>query len=452
MPASSYPSFNPNSTLSFRIDARWLITMNAANDVLERHSLVVENGRITDCLPWPVAEEQYSHLAVHDQRSSILLPGLINTHTHLAMNLMRGFADDTPLEEWLQEHIWPAEAAHMSRDFVRDGTELALAESLLNGVTTVNDMYFFPDEVAKTCRDAGMRATVGLLVFDFPTAWANNIDEYFSRGLSLHDELKDDPLISTAFAPHAPYTVSKGPLERIATLAAELDIPVHMHVHESVAEVEQFEKTHGVRPLQRLDEIGLLNPSLMAVHLTQLTDGEIQRLSETGVNVVHCPESNLKLASGICRISDLLKANVNIAVGTDSAASNNDLDLIGELRTATFLAKVTSGNAAALNASTALRMITIDAAQALGMDKEIGSLEVGKSADCIAIQPDLGMVPVYDAQAQVVYTNSSPCVSDVWVAGKQLLKNRQLLTLDAEQLHRNAQNWSQKISESAKQR
>jgi 5-methylthioadenosine/S-adenosylhomocysteine deaminase len=451
MPASSASPFTPNSALSFRIDARWVITMNAANDVLERHSLIVENGRIKDCLPWPVAEEQYSHLAAQDQRNGILLPGLINAHTHLAMNLLRGFADDTPLEEWLHEHIWPTEAEHMGRDFVREGTELALAESLLNGVTTVNDMYFFPDEVAKTCRDVGMRATVGLMVFDFPTAWANNVDEYFSRGLSLYDELKEDPLISTAFAPHAPYTVSKGPLERIATLAAELDIPIHMHVHETAAEVEQFKKSHGVRPLQRLDEIGLLSPSLLAVHLTQLTDEEIHRLSETGVNVIHCPESNLKLASGICRISDLLEADVNIAVGTDSAASNNDLDLIGELKTATFLAKVTSGNAASLDACTALRMITINAAKALGLDREIGSLEVGKSADCIVIQPDLGMVPVYDALAQVVYTNSSPCVSDVWVAGKQLLKNRQLLTLDTDRLHRNAQNWSHEISKNAKQ-
>jgi 5-methylthioadenosine/S-adenosylhomocysteine deaminase len=367
------------------------------------------------------------------------------------MNLLRGFADDTPLEAWLQEHIWPTEAAHMGREFVRDGTELALAESLLNGVTTVNDMYFFPDEVAKTCREVGMRATVGLLVFDFPTAWANSVDEYFSRGLSLHDEIKDDPLISTAFAPHAPYTVSQAPLERIATLAAELDLPVHMHVHETASEVEQFETVHGVRPLQRLDDIGLLNPSLLAVHLTQLTDDEIHRLSETGVSVIHCPESNLKLASGICRIPDLLDSDVNIAVGTDGVASNNDLDLIGELRTATFLAKVTSGNAATLNASTALRMITINAAKALGLDKEIGSLEIGKSADCILIQPDLGMVPVYDAQAQVVYTNSSPCVSDVWVAGKQLLKNRQLLTLDAERLHSTAKSWSSKISKNATQ-
>jgi 5-methylthioadenosine/S-adenosylhomocysteine deaminase len=450
MPVSSASSLDPDSRLSFRLDARWVITMNATNDVLERHSLIVENGRITDCLPWPVAEELHPNLPVQDQRNGILLPGLINAHTHLAMNLLRGFADDTPLEAWLQEHIWPTEAAHMSREFVRDGTELALAESLLNGVTTVNDMYFFPDEVAKTCRDVGMRATVGLLVFDFPTAWANSVDEYFSRGLSLHDELKDDPLISTAFAPHAPYTVSQAHLERIATLAAELDLPVHMHIHETASEVEQFKSIHGVRPLQRLDEIGLLSPSLLAVHLTQLTDNEIHRLSETGVSVIHCPESNLKLASGICRISDLLESDINIAVGTDSVASNNDLDLIGELRTATFLAKVTSGNAATLNASTALRMITINAARALGLDHEIGSLEIGKSADCIVIQPDLGMVPVYDAQAQVVYTNSSPCVSDVWVAGKQLLKNRQLLTLDVEQLHRNAKNWSGKISEKAK--
>ncbi len=447
MPASSHTSSAPTSALDFRIDARWLITMNEANDVLQRHSLIVENGRITGCIPWQDAERDYGHLPAHDQRNGILLPGLINAHTHLAMNLLRGFADDKPLQSWLEDHIWPTEAKHMSTSFVHDGTELAIAESLRNGVTTVNDMYFFPDVVAKACRDAGIRATVGLLVFDFPTAWANSVDEYFSRGLALYDTLKGDPLISAAFAPHAPYTVSQGPLERIATLASELDLPVHMHVHETAQEVQDFKNTHGVRPIQRLDEIGLLSPSLLAVHLTQLNDTEIERLSESGSHAIHCPESNLKLGSGQCRVPDLLRAGVNVAVGTDGAASNNDLDLLGELRTAAFLSKLMDGDAATLDAARALRMVTIDAARALGLDHEIGSLEPGKSADCITIEPDLGMVPVYDAQAQVVYTNSSPCVQDVWVAGKQLLDSRQLLTLETERLLANAQNWSDKISQ-----
>ena len=430
----------------FRIDAGWIITMNARNDVLQQHSLIVENGRISDCIPWPDADAQFAHLPAKDAKDSILMPGLINSHTHLAMNLLRGFADDTPLQQWLESHIWPTESAHMSPSFVADGSELAIAESICNGVTTVNDMYFFPDEVAKVCRKAGIRATVGLLVFDFPTAWASSADEYFSKGIALHDACKGDPLIQTAFAPHAPYTVSQKPLERIATLSSELDIPVHMHVHETAFEVTEFVKTHGVRPIARLHDIGLLSPSLLAVHLTQLTQDEISTLAETGVHAIHCPESNLKLASGQSPVADMLKAGVNVAVGTDGAASNNDLDLLGELRTAAFLAKLADGDASTLNAGTALRMVTIDAARALGLEHEIGSVENGKSADCIVIKPDLGMIPVYDAQAQVVYTNSSPCVQDVWVAGKPLMQNRKLLTLDVERLHANATQWSDRIA------
>lgn len=422
--------------------------MDATDQVLKEHSLIIENGLIKDCLPWQDAQLQYADYPVEDRRNGILMPGLINAHTHLAMNLLRGYADDKPLKTWLEQHIWPAESAHMSPEFVQHGTELALAECLLNGVTTVNDMYLFPNVVADTCREVGMRATVGLLIFDFPTLWASSIDDYFSRGLALHDALRDDPLISTAFAPHAPYTVSRGPLERIAMLSSELDLPVHMHVHETAGEVEEFEKAHGVRPIQRLDDIGLLNPALLAVHLTQLTDVEIQRLADTGVNAIHCPESNLKLASGVCPIPDLLDASVNIAVGTDGAASNNDLDLMGELRTAAFVAKVFSDDAATLPVMKALRMITIDAAKALGRDHEIGSLEIGKAADCIVIQPDIGMLPIYNAASQVLYTNSSHCISDVWVAGKPLMKHRQLLTLDVRRLEHLAEHWSTKIANS----
>lgn len=432
---------------TFRLEAALIITVDDDNRVLTEHSLVIENGIVTACLPWADAERLYPAIPAVDRRKGILLPGLINAHTHLAMNLLRGIADDLPLETWLENHIWPAESRHVSREFVRDGTDLALAECLLNGVTTVNDMYFFPDVVATRCREAGLRAMVGLLVFDFPTVWANSVDEYFARGLALHDALRNDPLISTAFAPHAPYTVSKEPLERIAMLSSELDIPVHMHVHETENEVEQFRKRHGVRPFQRLDEIGLLGPSMLAVHLTQLTDTEIARLVATGVNVVHCPESNLKLASGICRISDLLKAGANIAIGTDGAASNNDLDLLGELRTAALLAKISSKDAATLPAARALRMITIDAAKALGLGDVVGSLEPGKFADCIVIEPDLGMIPMYDALSQLIYANSSPCVNDVWVAGRQLLENRQLTTLDAQHLRCRAKHWFDLISQ-----
>lgn len=439
----------PKIQAQLRIDARWVVTMDQQNRVLAHHSLIIGKGRIIDCLPWDEAEITYPQIDVEDRRTGILMPGLINAHTHLAMNLLRGFADDKPLKIWLESHIWPAEATHMGPEFVHDGTQLALAESILSGVTTVNDMYFFPDVTANACRTAGMRATVGLLVLDFPTAWANSTDEYFSRGLSLHDLLRDEPLINTSFAPHAPYTVSQKSLERIAMLSSELDLPVHMHVHETAHEVAEFERIHGVRPIQRLDEIGLLNSGLLAVHLTQLSESEIGRLADTGVNAIHCPESNLKLSSGICPVVDLVDAGVNVAVGTDGAASNNDLDLLGELQTAVLLGKAHSEDAAALPALRALRMVTIDAAHALGLGNEIGSLESGKSADCIVIEPDLGMLPIYDPVAQVIFTNSSHCVQDVWVSGERLLKNRQLQTLDSEKLQLSAQQWRVRIMQTA---
>lgn len=423
--------------------------MNTQREVLAQHALVVVDGRIAGCMPWEEARQAHPSLTVVDKRKGVLLPGLINAHTHLAMNLLRGYADDLPLQPWLENHIWPAEAQHMGTDFVHDGTQLALAESVLSGVTTVNDMYFFPDVTARACSDAGMRAVVGLPVLEFPTAWASDADQYFSRGLTVLDSLRDHPLVSTALAPHSPYTVSTESLERIATLSNELDVSVHMHVHETAQEVEQYASEHGMRPIARLQEIGLLNPQMMAVHLTQLDDEEIEQLAENGVNAIHCPESNLKLASGFCPVAKLVDAGINVAVGTDGAASNNDLDLLGELRTAAFMAKAVSGNAATLPAMQALSMVTINAAQALGLADETGSLEAGKAADCIVIEPDLGMLPIYDPVAQVLYSNSTHCISDVWVAGKQLLKNRTLLTLSDTEIRAKAQHWGNIISSQA---
>ena len=429
-----------------RIDAGWVLTVDSDNTVLREHAVIVSNGRISDCLPWADAGQRYPNLPVVDRRQAILMPGLINAHTHLAMNLMRGFADDLPLMSWLQDYIWPVEARILSHDYVRDGTDLALAESLLGGVTTVNDMYFFSDAVADACQSAGIRATVGLIILDFPTAWAQTSDEYFERGLALHDRLRGNTRIRPALAPHAPYTVSRKPLERIAMLSAELDLPVHMHVHETADEVRDFVARHGVRPIARLHEIGLLNPALLAVHLTQLEAAEITLLADNGVHALHCPESNMKLASGFCPVAELEKAGVNIAVGTDSASSNNDLDLLGEMRTAALLAKAVSGDAACIPAADAIRMITINAARALGIDNEVGSLEIGKAADMITIEPDITMLPMYDVASHIAYSTSRDRVRDAWVAGQALMLDRQLLTLDVEKLSVRAHEWSAQIS------
>jgi len=428
------------------LTARWIIPVEPESCVLEGHALVIQAGRIADILPAATASGQYQPACRFNFPSHALIPGLINTHTHAAMTLLRGLADDLPLMEWLHDHIWPAEARWVNPEFVNDGTQLAMAEMLRGGITCFNDMYFFPDVAAEAVTACGMRACVGLIVVDFPTAWAQHPQEYLAKGLALHQALKPNPLISTALAPHAPYTVSKDPLQRISELAQELIIPVHMHVHETAAEVRQSEARHGCRPLAYLDKLGLLTPRLAAVHMTQLDNAEIDRIAAAGVHVVHCPESNLKLASGYCPAARLDAAGVNVALGTDGAASNNDLDLFGEMRTAALLGKAVAGDAAALPAHRVLRMATLNGARALGLDQEIGSLEIGKWADITAV--DLGAIeaePVYHPISQLVYATGRHQVTDVWVAGQRLLENRSLTALDVNAIAQRARLWRDRI-------
>lgn len=427
------------------ISPKWLITVDPDNRVLNGYSLVVLADKIHDILPTTEALQRYEgeHLQLPDH---ILSPGLINAHTHMSMNLLRGFADDLPLMEWLEQHIWPAESKWLGEEFVADGTRLAIAESLLGGTTCFNDMYFFPDVTARIANSCGIRTCIGLIVLEFPTAWANNADEYISKGLKLQDEFKTTPLVSVALAPHAPYTVSSETLSKINTLSAELDIPVHIHLHETAGEVLEFKQQHGLSPIQSLQKIGLLNPSLIAVHMTQLTDTEITLLAKTGVNVVHCPESNMKLASGGCPVHALHEHGINVALGTDSTASNNDLDMIGEMKSAALLGKHISGNASAVDAPQTLRMATINGAKALQLDKITGSLEVGKAADMIAVDTaKVNMTPVYEPVSHLVYSASRDCVDHVWVAGRQLVKNGSLLNMDEQEIYNNAQMWLNRI-------
>ena len=424
---------------------RWIVPVVPAGVVLEDHALVVIGGRIADLLPADFARQTYRARETLELPRHALMPGLINVHTHAAMSLLRGIADDLPLMDWLQNHIWPAEGAHVSREFCADGVRLACAEFIRGGVTCFNDMYFFPDATADVTLGAGLRAGIGLIVLDFPTAWAQP-GEYIHKGLDLYDRLKHEPLLRTVFAPHAPYTVSDGPLKEVRKYATELGLPVHMHVHETAGEVEMAVQTSGKRPWQRLKELGLVGPDLIAVHMTQLTDAEITDCAEHGVSVAHCPESNLKLASGFCPVDQLLKAGVNVALGTDGAASNNDLDLFGEMRTAALLAKGVANDARALPAQQALHMATLAGAKALGLDHETGSLEKNKSADFIAV--DLSGVstqPIYNVISQLVYASSHHAVTDVFVAGRALMRDRLLLTLDEQAIVARAAEWRQKI-------
>jgi len=426
---------------------RWIIPIEPAAVVLEDHALVLREGRILALLPAAEARRTVQARETITLPEHVLIPGLVNAHTHAAMSLFRGLADDLPLMDWLNHHIWPAEAKWVSPEFVRDGTQLAIAEMLLGGTTCFNDMYFFPEAAAQAAREAGMRAVVGLIVIDFPTAYAQNPDEYIEKGLQLHDALRHDPLVTAAFAPHAPYSVSDGPLGRIRTINNELNLPLHMHVHETAHEVEGAVAQNGMRPLARLDRLDLVDPSLVAVHMTQLVESEIARLAEVHASVVHCPESNLKLASGFCPLARLLAAGVTVALGTDGAASNNDLDLLGELRTAALLAKAVSADATAVPAHTALRLATLNGARVLGLDGVTGSLVPGKAADLAAFDlSDLATQPVYDPASQLVYAASRQQLTHTWVAGRCLVRDRRLTTLDEPAIRNAAQAWRRRLA------
>lgn len=428
------------------IDARWVIPVEPDGVVLEHHTLVVHGGRIIDLLPTDQALERYQAAQRRSLPQHVVIPGLVNAHTHAAMALLRGIADDRPLKEWLNDYIWPLERKWASETFVRDGTDLAIAEMIRGGVTCFNDMYFFPETTARQAIRAGFRACVGMILIDFPTNWAASSEEYFAKGLAFHDAMRHEPLITTLFAPHAPYSVSDSALARMRTLAAELDCPITIHLHETAHEIDESRQRYGMRPLTRLQQLDLLGPQLVAVHMTQLTDSEIDALAEAGASVVHCPESNLKLASGFCPVDRLLHAGVNVALGTDGPASNNDLDVMGEMRTAALLAKGVSGDAAALPAHTALRMATLNGASALGLGGEIGSLQIGKCADLAAIRLDeIETLPLYDPVSDLVYSASRHQVTDVWIAGRQLLKDRQLTTIDLADIRAKAENWRAKL-------
>jgi 5-methylthioadenosine/S-adenosylhomocysteine deaminase len=428
------------------IHPRWVIPVEPEGQILEGTAVAVRDGRIEALLPDAQARDTECDTRL-ELPGHVLLPGLVNAHGHAAMSLLRGYADDLPLMPWLQEHIWPAESRHVSADFVRDGTRLAIAGMLRSGTTTCSDMYFFPEAAAAAYRSAGMRAQVAFPIFDFPSAWGSGPDDYLARGLALIDEYRHMELQRVVFGPHAPYTVSEPTLARIATLAAELDAAVHIHLHETTAEVLQAVEQTGERPLDTLDRLGLLGPRTQCVHMTDTGAQDIERLRETGSHVVHCPSSNMKLASGTCPVPRLLAAGVNTALGTDSAASNNSLNLFLEMRTAALLAKLDSRDAAQLCAATTLTMATLGGARALGLDEQIGSLIPGKAADMIAVDlSGSATQPVHSPLSQLVYACNGSEVSHAWVAGRPLLDEHRLTTLDEAAVVQRAAEWQRRMT------
>ena len=429
------------------IEAGWVVPVVPHGVVLEEHAVVVSGGRIQAVLPTAEARRRFAPRERVSRPQAALLPGFVNAHTHNPMALLRGVADDLPLKVWLQQHIWPIEAAVIGPDFVADGVTLAIAEMLRGGTTCCNENYFFPDVQAATYKRHGFRARVGLPVIDFPTAWAKSDDEYFDRAGEVHDAWRDDALVATAFAPHAPYTVNDANFARVRMLSDQLDIPVHLHLHETAQEVEQSIEQHGQRPIARIDRLGLFNDRLIAVHMTQLTDAEIHLCAERGVSVVHCPESNLKLASGFCPACALERAGITLAIGTDGCASNNDLDMVGETRTAALLAKAVANDAAGFNAHEALRAATLGGATAMGLDDHVGSIEPGKQADMACI--DLGQLetqPLHHVVSQLIYATGRHQVSDVWIAGAHKLRERVLVDMDLDGILANARQWRQRIA------
>ena len=429
------------------LQARWVVPVQPQGQVLEDHAVVVHEGAVVALLPQIEATARFVPAEQVDLGAHVLLPGLVNAHTHNPMTLLRGMADDMPLMTWLREHIWPVEAKVLGPEFVRDGVELAIAEMLRGGTTCANENYFFPDVAAATYRAHGFRAVVGLPIIEFPSAGARDTDEYFARACELADALRGDALIGAAFAPHAPYTVGDASFARVRLLADQLDLPVHLHLHETEQEIRDSVREHGVRPLARLAGMGLLNDRLIAVHMTQLTGSEIAQCAQAGVSVVHCPESNLKLASGFCPADALHRAGVNLAIGTDGCASNNDLDMFGEMRTAALLAKAVAQDASAMDAASALHAATLGGARALGLESRIGSIEPGKRADLVAVRMDeLETQPLYHVVSQLVYATPRAQVSDVWIEGRRLLQDRHLTTIDRAAVAQRARQWRQRIA------
>ena len=419
----------------------------APRGVLADHAVAVDGGRIVAVLPTAQALERYEARDVVDLDHHALIPGLVNLHCHAAMTLMRGIADDVPLMTWLQQHIWPVEAKHVSDEFVHDGSLLAMAEMLRAGVTCVNDMYFFPEATARAALRAGMRASLGAVAIEFPSAYAPDAAGYLQKGLATRDAYQGEPLLTFCLAPHSPYTVGDDMLKKIAVLAEELDLPIHCHVHETREEIEQGMAQHGMRPFERLRRLGVVGPRLIAVHAVHLEPAELDTMAREGVSVAHCPSSNMKLASGIAPVAQMRARGIRVGVGTDGAASNNRLDVMTEMRGAALLAKAASGDASVVSAAEALEMATLQGARAIGLEASIGSIKPGKLADLAAVElSSLETLPCFDPVSHLVYAAGREHVTHVWVEGRARVADRALVGLDERDLHDKALWWAKRLS------
>lgn len=435
-------------TVDLMIEARWVATATRDAPLLADTSVIVKDSFIVAILPTAEARLNYSATSIVCLDEHVLIPGLINLHTHAAMSLMRGIADDKTLMTWLNDYIWPAEQAVLSDKYVFDASLLSCAEMLSAGITCFNDMYFYPESTARAVKQSGMRANLGLTVIDFPTAYANDADDYLRKGLAARDEWRGNHLITASLAPHAPYTVSNKAFESILLYADQLDMTIHTHLHETIDEINQSIQSFSVRPLERLFNLGLFGQNVTIAHAVHCTESEMELLAIHGVHIAHCPTSNLKLGSGIAPVPQMLAHNLNIGLGTDGVASNNRLDIFAEMRLAALLAKGTTQDAAILPAEQALEMATINAAKALGLNESIGSIVVGKQADFAAVKlSDFDISPYYEPISHLVYACGREHVTHTWVAGELRYNDKRCTNIESQALNKIISTWQPTLSQ-----
>jgi len=415
-------------------------------ELLDAHSVAIKSHSIAAIMPR--SEARATTAATHvDLGGCVLMPGLINGHCHAAMSLLRGYADDMPLSSWLQQTIWPTEQQLVNTEFVRDGSDLAIAELLKGGTTTLIDNYFFPEITAEQCDSAGLRALLNFPIIDVETAWARDANGCINRGLELRDRYRDHDRIEIGFGPHSTYGVSESHLAKVAMLAEELDAPVHIHLHETKQEVLSSVERCGLRPIDLLQRVGLLGPRTQCVHMNAVGTQDIENLATHGAHVVHCPRSNLKLGSGISPVQQLLDSGINVALGTDGAASNNRLNMLAEAQAASLVGKWQHDDPQAVDAWTVLEMATLSGARALGQADRLGSIEPGKLADLIAVDiTGAHHLPLNSIPSNIVYASSGTEVRWSWIAGRLIMCDGQLETLDYNDVARRARQWSDRLA------
>ncbi|KAA0257432.1 amidohydrolase family protein [Deferribacter autotrophicus] len=413
--------------------------------IVEDSYLLINDEKVEKVVK-EIPENQKYDYKIIERSNSAIFPGFINTHTHLPMVYFRGLADDLPLMEWLQKYIWPAENRWLSDEFVYDATLLAACELIKSGTICANDMYFYSDSIAQALINAGVKGVLGAGVLDFPTKFAKNPDEYLDKAKLLIEKYRDNDLINIAICPHAPYTVSPENYKKCIAFAERYGLVIHTHLAETEWEVNEIYNKYGKTPLKLMDEVGMLDTKSIFAHMVHLTDEEIEVAGKKKVNISHCLESNFKLASGFARVKELLDKGANVSIGTDGAASNNDLDILVEASVVTKFHKAYSGDATALDAKTALDMLTINAAKGLYLENT-GQIKEGNFADFIIVNLDkVHLQPLYNPVSQLIYAAKSSDITDVFINGKHIMENRKILTIDEEEVLDKAKYWGKKIS------